>query len=186
MLPEACHRKHNSVYLLTVADVDAERLDDNLVPELGVLFPNDAEDFRFRLRTVCAVCRLPVTQKQNHFVWNNQPMFITTRQRSCRKIMFSLVSVCYSVCTQGRRGPHVTTVCDVIGRSRFTWDPLPDPFKLVDYVAHTSAGMRVVGIRLKGFLVIWAGIATITIRICIHDYSLNLNYFAHCCWNYHY
>ena len=63
MLPE-----RHPVYLLTVADVDAERLDDDLVFELGVLFPDDAEDFRFRLRAVRAVCRLPVTQKQNHFV----------------------------------------------------------------------------------------------------------------------
>ena len=98
VLPKACYRKDTPVYLLTVADVDAERLDDDLVPELGVLFPNDAEDFCFRLRAVCAVCRLAVTQKQYHFVWNNQLMFITACQQSCWKVMISLVSVCNSVC----------------------------------------------------------------------------------------
>ena len=77
MSPEAYYRKYatgsvspevTSLYLLTVADVYAERLDDDLIPELSVLFPDDAEDFRFCLRAVCAVCRFPVTQKQNHFV----------------------------------------------------------------------------------------------------------------------
>ena len=89
------------------------------------------------------------------------PTIFTARQQSCGKIMFSVVSVCHSVCQQG---PHVTTVSwGPPSPQPRPWTPArgsPGPsseyldlFKFGQYVAYTSVGKRTIGIRLKCVLV---------------------------------
>ena len=79
-------------------------------------------------------------------------ILITAHQRSCWKVMYSVLSVCHSVCSQGR-DVSMRPPCMVISYRSHGNPPSTDVFKLVYDVAQTSVGKRAVGIQLKFLLV---------------------------------
>ena len=63
----------------------------------------------------------------------------TAHKHSCRKVMFSVVSVSQSCCLISGGGTHMATIHDAIGQSQDTWTPQPlDPFKFVHLRASHS------------------------------------------------